>query len=544
MPTSILSKLNKLCWSFLWSNKKKASVNVQTCQLPRELGGLGYPDISTYIGSLKAKWVIKLLNNLTPKDQPQDQWCTLAQWNLANINHKYGHDLSTIICPSTHQSAGNSPSRFWSEAIQAFWKLKPHYKIEEDDGIDNLTIRTLPLFNNPIIKNKNGKPLTGQTWLKYTSRGICRLTDIIFYDHIGSRNELFEYYGWRPTKRSYRILKKAIPQKIKLIIANYPTQVKKDTQYGWKINGNTHKVIMTDTVDPEYFTAEVFEVDEPFDSGVVRSLGRQTFTDNTTIRPIYLNFNQDDTLKDITYLDISPIIPRKVTLGKDHIKPPTTTKELRKLMSTPPRSPKNQHKWPQVNWKIVYKKFWKAPVPKKWSANHWLLLTQSFYLGEKAAMTGWDGIPHNCTHCDTIESHLHLFLHCPMAQIIWTWVINIWNQMTKCHLTTFEARHLAEAGSISPNKFPGSKRYLPIWQSLVRAGIHTIWTTRCLQVHGDTQKTPLTTLITYKNNLKKLITHQFYSPKYHHLTNLWTTQQIIAHTTSTFLKEVHFSWFP
>jgi len=87
---------------------------------------------------------------------------------------------------------------------------------------------------------------------------------------------------------------------------------------------------MTDTVDPEYFTAEVFEVDEPFDSGVVRSLGRQTFTDNTTIRPIYLNFNQDDTLKDITYLDISPIIPRKVTLGKDHIKPPTTTKELRK----------------------------------------------------------------------------------------------------------------------------------------------------------------------------------------------------------------------
>lgn len=388
-----------------------------------------------------------------------------------------------------------------------------------------MLIRSLPLFNNPLFTNKNKIPLKGATWLQYTKRGICRLADIIFYDHLGSREEIFQYYGWRPPKRSYRILRKSIPRPIKNAIASNPLKPLPNTQFGYRMDGTTHKLLFVTRVETNGYWANTFEVEEPFEEQEVRHLGSQFHEDFSAPRPIETKFSEDGILTSIQYHDICPILPQYIVLGDDGIKPPTKTKELRTLLSPSPQTPKNQNKWPMVNWKVVYSKFWKAPVPKKWSVTNWLLLTRSLYLGEKAAKHNWDVIPHNCNYCNTLETHLHLFLDCTVAKELWKFMEAFWSRLTQKNVK-INAKHLAEAGSIVPTRFPKSNQWLPIWQALMRITVFVLWKTRCEEVFSDNPRSPLSSLLTLKTVLKQLITYHHNSLKFNKLIPLWTLNKI------------------
>jgi len=538
MPRAIMSTITNECWKFLWSNKK-ASVNIQTSTLPKEFGGLGYPDIPNFIGSLQAKWIIKLLKSeIDIKGQPHP-WTALAKWNLENINHKYGQGLSSIFCKSNHQVASNSPSQFWAQAIQAFWKTEPSYNLEKESELRPIIIRSLPLFNNPIFTSKKGLPLKGNTWNQYAKRGICRLIDIIFYDHLGSREEIYNYHGWCPPKRSYKNLIKAIPQTIKTIIHNDPLEVQNDGHYGYKMNHNTHRLLFVDGITEDGYFANTFEVQEPFSENV-EYMGRLHFTDKVNPRPIKALFDEDGVLQRIEYLDINPLFPKEIHLRKEKVNfKKISTSDLRRLMKSTRDTPKNQSKWEtlvgrNINWKSTYSSIWKAPVPKKWVSNYWLLLRLSFFLGDRAQKHNWEGIPHNCQSCNQLETHQHLFLECPKSRAVLDWIRNKWSRLTNTACPLITAQQVAEGGSITPNRFKGSQDWKPIWQSLLMAGIWAIWKARCEDIYDSNTPphSPQSTLYLYKNTLKTLITHHLHSRKHFHLVENWTHNKTLCYMST------------
>jgi len=52
---NIIKNVENACWKFLWDDKKKGKVNRETCRLPKEDGGIGYPDIEAFFKAFQAK---------------------------------------------------------------------------------------------------------------------------------------------------------------------------------------------------------------------------------------------------------------------------------------------------------------------------------------------------------------------------------------------------------------------------------------------------------------------------------------------------------
>src|SRR6185437_5606341 len=140
----------------------------------------------------------------------------------------------------------------------------------------------------------------------------------------------------------------------------------------------------------------------------------------------------------IEYLDIKEIYLDHILFGP---KDTTLTKlpsHIKKILNNNHNiiKPKNEEKWnlilnnQTINWKKIYKTTWTPPVFNKWNHTYWLILRYSLFLGEKAEKLNLDFIPYFCHTCPSqIESHPHLFFHCPNAKIIWNWCSQKWNQI-------------------------------------------------------------------------------------------------------------------
>ena len=157
------------------------------------------------VSKLGARWITRLLANWN-EDTP---WVKLAKWSITQINAKWGHGASALITPSTSTSTSSSPSPFWAAATSAFWKLDPHYQLDKPEC--QFLARTIPLFNNRDICDQRGKSLKEERWKRLTDVGIRRLCDLVFFDHIGTDEEIKSFYGKLPQK-ALDILRAAIPQ--------------------------------------------------------------------------------------------------------------------------------------------------------------------------------------------------------------------------------------------------------------------------------------------------------------------------------------------
>ena len=60
LPPHFSRTINSHCKRFLRSDKH-SKVNLQTCLMDKDDGGLGVPDVESIFGSLKAKWISRLL---------------------------------------------------------------------------------------------------------------------------------------------------------------------------------------------------------------------------------------------------------------------------------------------------------------------------------------------------------------------------------------------------------------------------------------------------------------------------------------------------
>ena len=447
--THILA-INNLIRKFLWSNSK-AKVNWNTVCLPIEDGGLGVMDIESYFGSLKAKWISRLLNDeMLP-------WKPLAKFFISNINADYGHGLSSLFCPGSTRDSKRALSPFWSQATLYFWQLKPHLPLISDGNAGSV-IRCLPLFNNPLILSK-GKPLTGERWKILARAGICRLADIIFDNRLGTIDEITNLYG-RISARTYQDLCKAIPDTLLTAIQEHP----------WTFDSDSLWAYIDDS--------GIFTAFTPDDSSIPDDL-------RSKLRP-YKEMENGPVFLDTLEL------PVQLRVGsRDAVS--LRSSEIRHLLFRNSHSSplsKSSAYWthlgiePVVSWKSTFKNLWKAPVPAKYKDICWLASSNSLFTGEIARKCNSNAIPHNCV-CGQPESLEHLFLKCDLATMVWDLVSSKWIIATQSTSTPSPSLStLAFAGFDLPLDSP--KWHKSLWQILSMTAIAAIWKGRCQNVYGDT----------------------------------------------------------
>ena len=264
----------------------------------------------------------------------------------------------------------------------------------------------------------------------------------------------------------------------------------------WAINnGTSHTVVVIaappqDQVHqlPDLPWAYTWTVPDQTGQHVATFKGLARLHNVNDLRPANVSFEGNGSIK-VNYRDNTELSPADVCIGPDHLKASTCpSRDMnRQLAKTTTAHPKGETVWslelrtPPLlppDWNTTYKKRWSAKVPNRWKNLWWLLARRSLFLGQNAARTGWDGIPHHCHHCnDVLESFSHLFYDCPLAQTCWKWCKRKWKASTRRSLTLTKEHAL----------FGGDE----LWVVLSHATLYAIWKARCSRVFGNLDPHPL-----------------------------------------------------
>ena len=462
-PPAVLDRVHDLAWKFLW-NGKKAKVNLDTCVLPKLLGGLGYPSLPDMITTLHAKWMSRLLA-AWDSDLP---WVALAKWSLENVGAKWGYGLTCLMVPGTKYDADRALSPFWASCLSSFWKLNPHHQLDANLPHSRTLALSTPLFGNPTIK-ADGKILNTNRWLPWAKAGIVRMTDIVFWDHIGTLEEISDYHHTSLTKASYELLMSALPDDL-IELCCSPRLV---TGSYWGEPRGDHHLVARILPDPNKILAWKLHPDR-----TVTNPGIFHLDDPASLRPVI--FNADAGL--LHYLDVASASPGDIFFGNDNVRAATATnKDIRAALPSPSTIPKHEPDWPHGNWDLTYRRLWSSSVPNKWKDTFWLLLRQSHFLGENSQKQDWDGIPHHCSHCpDHLETHAHTFITCPAARLCWKWCAVRWRKLTRLPspVTAINIVHLVPPSGPRKRK----KELSSAWTALVLTTAQAIWKARCSSV--------------------------------------------------------------
>jgi hypothetical protein len=305
----------------------------------------------------------------------------------------------------------------------------------------------------------------------------------------------------------------AIPSNIKDAIQNNPIPIR--VKSTWGINyGEYQMAILVTSIHPlEGWTKKVYpnQITQPQHSNLEAL--------RTELRPI-IEFNQSDDEDSfiVEFLDTKELHLDFIRLNNNQKLKNVQVPGLKRAMTVPLPVPKNQNKWaplPQnFRWKKVYASIWKAPVPQKWNQTAWLLIRKSLPLGSYASRHNLDWYI-NCSSCQKLETHSHLFLTCPLAQFCWAWARRKWKLLTGRSFR-LSLPILISLGSTNPTK--GGQHLDYIWVCLHRCVTQAIWSTRCGHVFGHLPWNTEILLHQLNSNLTLLVSLYSFIPK--HKSNL------------------------
>ena len=145
---AVKTKLQNMFFSFLWEDKPDRIKRKVTYQ-KIEHGGLGMPDINTFIKSLKVTWIRRLITNTN------NTWTLLLskQIKYTNILQHLGPDVFL------HNAEIRKSNVFWNEVILSFKDFANSIKILNKDQFlncpilfnDKLTIGNKVISNNQLL---------------------------------------------------------------------------------------------------------------------------------------------------------------------------------------------------------------------------------------------------------------------------------------------------------------------------------------------------------------------------------------------------------
>lgn len=490
-----LEEIRTAAWKFLW-NHRRARVNETTAKIPKEFGGIGYPDFEDQLNKIQARWITRLLENWN-SGKP---WVTMAKWAIGGVNAEWGHGASTIAVRGDSHAAKQCQIKFWGGCLQAFWELNPHYPLLHNPESAMLA-RSTPLFNNPTILHR-GHPLKGNRWKGLPQLGIRRLCDLMFFDHVGTYEELCRFYGPLPRELIQDLLD-AIPEDLATIASiTHPLNT---ADWAHIDDDGSHTVYMAQLNTPgphKWHLSRRRDPDPEY-------LGITPFSRIEELRPARIEI-QDEGGIFLEYLDCIELHPDNLIYA-----PPPPTHP----------TPKNQTRWdlilrppPQLpmEWNRVYKALWNTRTPNRWKDLAWLIARHSLFLGHNATVSGFLEIPGDCSLCDRDipETHTHLFYHCPEAQKAWRWAASMWRRSRRRNLPL----------SLELALFGGDQ----LWRTLSQSTTYAIWKARCSTIFND----PVQPLPILKALTKQLI-------KTHHKLKLpikmWSQNGAFGH-----VKDDHF----
>ena len=107
----------KLMWNFLW-NGKHVRIPRNVCTLPREMGGLGLPNIEILIKVRRIKTLISIVKN-------KGSWNLLARKHLCFLDKVYGNIPWFALCAddTTDEIMGSDIPLFYKECLLAYQEM-------------------------------------------------------------------------------------------------------------------------------------------------------------------------------------------------------------------------------------------------------------------------------------------------------------------------------------------------------------------------------------------------------------------------------------
>lgn len=143
-PELWINKFQKLCFQFVW-NKKQDRIARKISMKEVKSGGLGIPDLHTYIASLKIMWIRKLRTS-------SHKWITIAKSNFPFLNNLQCYGPNYVCIRAKNKT-------FWLQVYDAYKKL--FYKVNPKS---TAALLAEPVFYNENIKLGN-KIISYQNWI-------------------------------------------------------------------------------------------------------------------------------------------------------------------------------------------------------------------------------------------------------------------------------------------------------------------------------------------------------------------------------------------
>ena len=195
-------------WNFLWNGKSKGLVNREICMMPRNVGGLGMPDLDIITQAMRIVFVYKVIS------QPDTKWKLFPRIFFASLDSAFKTKffLLQVTDSMPHLHHRHIPT-FYLNCI----KYYQHFiKMNANTPSTNQEVRKEILWHNHRIQF-NGKSLDFRHW---ATSGILRINDIcnngqISFDKIRNtlRNVSNLYF-------EFSKLIKAIPEEWKKLLDN------------------------------------------------------------------------------------------------------------------------------------------------------------------------------------------------------------------------------------------------------------------------------------------------------------------------------------
>ena len=465
LPPLAAQKLQNSIWSYIWKGARAGDISRDIMSLPVHQGGLGVPSVRITIQAINTKWIFRLLKQHPIYPRP---WAALAAFFLSNYYSMWGLNLHILLFQPCKPSNNFLPE-FWKSALFGWWRL---LSPPDPLAFDKKQILSFPLFLNSLV-TKDGSPVQGDKWLKWTIHGICRVRDIWNDGAWMTRQQLEIDYGYAPPARDLDALIAAIPpswtQKLRIPWSH-------DSGYWALAIGHSFHIFKVvnfseyGSLAREYFGPLPLPADSFTDGPLVDITGLEY------IRPAWV-FEDD-----VVFSDLRDTLPELIRLGKI----PASAFTLKHFRTTatplvPPPAPKIHDKLVKkpIPWKRVWKFLWKPLVPRHWNQTFFLLLHRGLPHGLRAYNHDLSYPPsYNCPVCSDWESLSHVFLDCSLASSVWSWLKRTWKNSTGLSPPIDWGFVISGACSHFSPRYP-QDLLLPILRVFHRACLHVLWRARC-----------------------------------------------------------------
>ena len=181
---NLLSKINSILYSFLWSNKPD-KIKRDVVRLPPLAGGLKMIDIDLFMKSMKITWIRRLfISSNAPCVNLLLADTSICLNKLSNFGPQYLSMLKSKLNP------------FWQDVFECWKTMLTNSQIQNIEDI-----LKAPLWYNPLISDR---PLYFPDWFY---KGVITVSDVISNNKIAGYDELCQMFSCHFNYLNYLTLK-------------------------------------------------------------------------------------------------------------------------------------------------------------------------------------------------------------------------------------------------------------------------------------------------------------------------------------------------